>query len=75
MNNQKRAANAAKAITTYKKEAGTDMESVLSDLLCDLIHWADVENYDFHAALERAKVHYKTEVIEEHLNARAIFEE
>lgn len=75
MNNARRASTAGKAVATYKKESNTDMESVLGDLLCDLIHWADSTGFDFHAALDRAKVNYKEEVISEHQNAKAIFYE
>ncbi len=47
----------------------TDPETVLGDLLADLMHWCDgqkasdclVESIDFESALKRARDHYRAE--------------
>jgi hypothetical protein len=38
-----------------------DLEDVLSDLLCDLMHWSDRQGFDFDAALRRAHGHHDAE--------------
>ncbi len=51
----------------------TDLETVLSDLLADLMHWCDVQRSDsglqqaigFDSALERARDYYDEEVSDE----------
>jgi hypothetical protein len=40
---------------------GTDDEDALGDLLCDLMHWSDRNNYDFDLALARAQGNYEEE--------------
>jgi hypothetical protein len=40
-------------------------KSSLGDLLCDLMHWADRNNFDFEVALIRAQGHYEAERAEE----------
>lgn len=40
---------------------GTDREDSLSDLLCDLMHWADRNDLDFQNELERAIRNYHSE--------------
>lgn len=52
---------ADRAISAFRDASGTDMEDALSDLLADLMHWADRTNYDFEAALDRARGHYGAE--------------
>jgi hypothetical protein len=59
--NDDRASWAGKAIKAFQAETGTDDEDALSDLLADLMHWADRNNYDFEAAVERARGHYEAE--------------
>ncbi|OWK34903.1 hypothetical protein [Fimbriiglobus ruber] len=59
--NDKRAAWAGIAVTAFQKATRTDDEDVLSDLLGDLRHWADRNNYDFEAASLRALDHYEVE--------------
>ena len=44
---------------------GTDYEDALGDLLCDLMHWSDRSNFDFEAALSRARMHYEAETTED----------
>jgi hypothetical protein len=59
--NDSRAEWAGKAITAFQRETTTDDEDVLGDLIADLMHWADRNNYDFEAALFRAQGHYRAE--------------
>jgi hypothetical protein len=59
--NDDRASWAGHAITAFREATGTDVEDALPDLLTDLIHWADRQDYDFEAALRRARAHYDAE--------------
>jgi hypothetical protein len=59
--NDSRAEWAGKAIAAFKLETGADDEDVLGDLLADLMHWSDRNNYDFQKALSRAQGHYEAE--------------
>ena len=63
--NDKRAAWAGTALAAFMKETGTEDEDALGDLLCDLMHWCDRNNYDFDAALDRARGHYEAETLGE----------
>jgi hypothetical protein len=63
--NDARAAWARNALATFIQDTGTDQEDALGDLLADLMHWCDRDNYDFGAALERARGHYDAETIGE----------
>ena len=55
--NQRRATNAAAALATNYTE---DREG-LTDILADLMHYADRAGYDFAAALKTASHHHQTE--------------
>lgn len=59
--NDKRAGWAATALKAFQDETGADDEDALGDLLGDLMHWCDRHNFDFEAALERARGHYEAE--------------
>lgn len=59
--NDRRAAWADMAIRAFQEATGTDDEDALGDLLTDLMHWSDRNNYDFESALCRAKGHYEAE--------------
>jgi hypothetical protein len=59
--NDARAEWADEAIKTFIARTGTDLEDSLGDLLCDLLHWSDRHNFDFDAALDRARFHYDAE--------------
>lgn len=59
--NDDRASWAGQAVKAFQNATGTDDEDALSDLLADLRHWADRQNYDFEAALLRAQDHYEAE--------------
>ena len=63
--NDARAAWAGKALATFIQETSTDKEDALGDLLTDLMHWCDRNNYEFNAALDRARGHYGAETIGE----------
>jgi len=52
---------AAAALREFQRITGTDHEDSLGDLLCDLMHWSDRNNFDFDAALCRAQWHYEAE--------------
>lgn len=61
------------SVTSRSDEMHVDPETVLSDLLADLMHWCDVQRPDsepqgaigFDAALERARDYYNEEVSDE----------
>jgi len=61
--NARRAAWAAAAVTEFQRITGTDDQDALGDLLCDLMHWSDRNDYDFEAALSRARGHYEAETM------------
>jgi hypothetical protein len=63
--NEDRAEWAGKGVFVYRAVTGTDEESVLADLLCDLRHWADKNGQDWDEALARGDFHYESEVLEE----------
>lgn len=60
--------NAGKvAIEAFKKEVygrPEDAETALTDLLCDLMHYADTDDVSFENALRGAILHYRIEVKE-----------
>lgn len=59
--NGDRAEWAAAALRQFQCATGCDYEDSLGDLLCDLMHGSDSNNFDFEAALCRARVHYEAE--------------
>ena len=59
--NGDRAEWAAAALRQFQRATGCDYEDSLGDLLCDLMHWSDRNNFDFEAALCRARGHYEAE--------------
>jgi hypothetical protein len=59
--NADRAQWAGAALEEFRRATGSDYEDALGDLLCDLMHWSDRNNFDFDAALCRAQGHYKAE--------------
>ncbi len=63
--NDDRAAWAGSALTAFMQVTGTDLEDALGDLLADLMHWSDRNNYQFDAALDRARSHYDAETVGE----------
>ena len=63
--NEKRAAWARAAVDVFKLVVRTDEEDALCDLLCDLMHLADREGWDFVSQHRRALYHYEAEQLEE----------
>jgi hypothetical protein len=59
--NDARAEWADEAVKVFMKRTGTDFEDSLGDLLADLMHWSDRNNFDFQIALDRAHAHYTEE--------------
>ena len=59
--NEDRAAWAGSALQNFKQTTGTDLEDSLGDLLADLMHWADRNDFDFGLAIDRARYHYLAE--------------
>jgi len=69
--NEERAAWAAHALLQYaigkegREEPYDETEAILSDLLCDLRHYADRHSIDFKTCLDRAEMHYDAEIGED----------
>jgi hypothetical protein len=63
--NDRRSEWAEASIASFIQATGTDREDALPDLLADLMHWADRNDCDFEAALERARMHYEAETAAE----------
>lgn len=59
--NSRHAKCAGDALSHYQSVTGTDREAALGDLLADLMHWCDRNNFDFGLALSRAQGHYEAE--------------
>jgi hypothetical protein len=60
--NTERAKWAKTALQAFHNETGADEEDVVSDLLCDLMHLADREDWLFDDELERARRNYEAEI-------------
>jgi len=60
-----RATWAADALRTFREATLTDAEDALGDLLCDLMHWADVVGENFAETLLGAQNTYAAEIAEE----------
>lgn len=63
--NADRAKWADVAMKAFRKQTRCDEEDSLGDLLANLMHWADANNFDFEAALICGSGHYRAEVEEE----------
>lgn len=63
--NEDRAAWAGAALAKFMELTETDLEDAVGDLLTDLMHWSYRNNYDFDAALDRARFHYESETTPE----------
>ena len=59
--NGKRAQWAEAALTKFKSLTGTDDDTVLYDLLADLMHWCDRHAVTFNNEIDRARAHYDAE--------------
>ena len=62
--NRDRATWARNALESFRRETHCDYEDSLSDILCDLMHFAGLYGFDFEAALIRARRHHQTEIYE-----------
>ena len=60
MNND-RAEWAASALRQFQCVTGTDYDDALPDMLADLMHWCDRNEFNFDRMLERARFHYEAE--------------
>jgi hypothetical protein len=60
--NRDRGESARNALEGFRRETKCDYRDSLGDLLCDLMHFADFHNFDFDAALDRARRHYEEEL-------------
>jgi hypothetical protein len=59
--NRGRAQWAGAALRHFQCVTGADYEDALGDLLANLMHWCDRNNFDFELALFRARGHYQAE--------------
>jgi hypothetical protein len=61
--NNVRASWAQAALDTFRAATGSEDDTLLYDLLCDLMHWADRNpgHGDFEEALDRARMAYREE--------------
>lgn len=64
--NETRASCAQAAIDAFRDATGTDEGDALPDLLCNLMHWADRNPFDFDAMMIRAREHYASETKSPH---------
>lgn len=66
--NRDRANWALAALETFRHGVhmkGEDTETVLGDLLADLMHLCRLDGHDFDAALRAAQEHFAAEIVEE----------
>jgi hypothetical protein len=59
--NEQRALSASLAIAEFQNDTRTDDEDALSDLLCNLRHYADLHDLDWDLEMSRAMMHYEAE--------------
>jgi hypothetical protein len=59
--NDKRAEWAGEAVQQFMRVTKVEQADVLSDLLADLMHWADHNDQYFEIALRKARRHYTEE--------------
>ena len=59
--NDRRSVRANTALEAYIEATGTDHDDALTDLIADLLHWCDRNQFDFDACLEQARRHYAGE--------------
>ncbi len=60
--NEQRADYARYAVDRFQDKTGADECDVLTDLLCNLMHYADMMGEDFQNELNRATNNYQAEV-------------
>lgn len=59
--NDRRSEWAGHALATFVEATGCDWPDSLGDLLANLMHWCDRNDFVFDAALYRARMHYEAE--------------
>lgn len=59
--NLRRAERAADLLTAHCHRAPAEPEHALTDLLADLMHWAQANGQDFQSALDDARMHFDEE--------------
>ena len=57
-----RAASADAALKAYMSRTSCDCEDCLADLLCDLMHWADLAQFNFAEELRVARFYHDAKV-------------
>ena len=62
--NERRAEWGACAIRHFQSHTCIDLEDALADLLCDLMHFAGRNGFDFTHELRRSGMHYEAETTE-----------
>lgn len=69
--NDDRAEVAANCIQYFQSQTGSEWNTAITDLLCDLMHMCDRQTledgetpYDFEDALRTARMHYEAETME-----------
>jgi len=65
LTNSLRAHWAALCIRRFMELTKCGLEDSLGDLLANLMHWSQHNNFDFDAALDRARFHYEAELVAE----------
>jgi len=66
--NSDRAEWAEQAVQTFKEGTrmrGEDEETIIGDLLCDLMHYCRINGWDFADLMERAESHFEIEIVED----------
>ena len=58
-----RAASADAALAAYMSRTSCDCEDRLADLLCDLMHWADMARLNSSEEFRRARFRYYAKVM------------
>jgi hypothetical protein len=66
--NFERAGWAGAALRHFQSSTGTDDDTALPDILCDLQHWANREGVSFENALDTARMHHQAECAEQEAN-------
>lgn len=59
--NDARTSWAQAALRSFQQETGSEDDTALVDLLCDLMHWCDRNAVDFEQCLQLARLHYEAE--------------
>lgn len=65
LTNEQRAEWAYRAVQKHSQTTGSEeeeMDTQMSDLLCNMMHMADEQGLDFSEVMEQASRHYDTEV-------------